>query len=594
MWVGGVDLGDYVVASDGSIVTTFGTPALWTYAFYTSWSSSQTTSWDTMTVNKTSVALGTGQIQSYIDTSVITNTDHNAVIYDRARGYIIESGTSNNSTSDGFKLLNLNTGALISTVTVGQLFANTTLAAGDQYVSDPICMDPDNNVYWYSSTSNSGVLCKMSTTNGTMKMAATLGQDSSSSTTTANHVVAPNALCAFKIAGNDYVVVSALVSTVGLSLINGTAMQFAGWTSGATITETHQAIVNGYTSNIGKASQAVVYAMGYYSANTTSPLGIYTLTVTANAAATTIPPGSGSSATNASASFTRGGSVTPANIDAAWTHISNSAGPVFDATDGNLIFWANTTDAVTHTNYIVKVNPATAAVVWATAVTGIPNGFTGNIGQSVISGHLLWMSGGTLYNCTTATGSVSTSTITGVTQTVGLVSDDANGGFLYYGQYLAQAGAPVQQGNTPSSFTGWAFISSNTSSLTVAIPSMPAIAGFTYTSQGQRLRPVTREDTGVQLGIGFGKKRRNERMGMLLANAQGLQAGGDFAHQLTVPLPAADGETALALNVLYTGVTRFEIQDDYTYDGMLAWQITRPYPAYVAAVGGFIYTSDKA
>lgn len=596
LWVGGIDLGDYVVASDGSITTTFGTPALWTYAFYTSWAATATTSWDTETVNKTATTIAFTGIQGYIDTSVITTTDHNMLAYDRSRGYVIETGTSNNSTADGLKMFNVNTGATIATATVSQIFSGSTLATTDRYVSDPICIDPDYNIYWYSSTSNSGVLCRLSTVGGKFANLQTLGSDSNSSTTTANHVVAPSQLCAFKIAGNDYVVVSALVSSVGLSLINGSSMQFAGWTSGATITEPHQAICSGFTSLIGKASQCQVFAMGYYSTNTTNPLGFYTLTATANVGNLTIPPGSGSSATNASIAFSRGGSVTPANIDAAWTHITNTAGPVFDATDGNVIFWANTSDAVTHTNYVVKVNPATAAVVWATAVTGIPNGFTGDIGQGLVStGKLLWMSGGTVYTCTTSSGAVSTTAITGFTQTVGQISDDANGGLIVWGQYLAQMGAPTQLNSTPSSFTGWAFLgSAATPPITIAIPSMPAIGGFTYTSKGQKLRPSEGPDAGTEKGPAFGKLRRSHWGMFQLALAQGIQIGTQFVDltKMRTLTLSADGRNTNALNVLYTGVARQVIDDDYTLDGMVAWQVTRPYPAFVAAVGSAIHGQD--
>jgi hypothetical protein len=45
---------------------------------------------------------------------------------------------------------------------------------------------------------------------------------------------------------------------------------------------------------------------------------------------------------------------------------------------------------------------------------------------------------------------------------------------------------------------------------------------------------------------------------------------------------------------LYSGLLWDTVDDDGTgFDGQLCWQITRPYPASIQAIGGFIKTQDR-
>jgi hypothetical protein len=123
-----------------------------------------------------------------------------------------------------------------------------------------------------------------------------------------------------------------------------------------------------------------------------------------------------------------------------------------------------------------------------------------------------------------------------------------------------------------------------------------AVVGSTYTSQGQTLRPLSPDDTGAKAGPGFAKTRRSHLIGMLLHNTQGLQFGTDFTTSLQ-PAILKDGKTGnigkqLQPNVPFSGMYRYPLKDDYGYDSMLAWQVTRPYPASVVSVGAFLETQD--
>ena len=125
-------------------------------------------------------------------------------------------------------------------------------------------------------------------------------------------------------------------------------------------------------------------------------------------------------------------------------------------------------------------------------------------------------------------------------------------------------------------------------------PNPNIIVGFTYTSQGQLLRPNTPAEAGTRTGPGFGKTRRHHKFAVLLNQAaQGsLSFGGDFNHVKPIQTRGA-GDQMLSALQFFTGVYKDTIDDDETLDGMLAWQITRPYPAVIGALGGFVETQDE-
>jgi hypothetical protein len=121
---------------------------------------------------------------------------------------------------------------------------------------------------------------------------------------------------------------------------------------------------------------------------------------------------------------------------------------------------------------------------------------------------------------------------------------------------------------------------------------IPAVIGFSFVSQGQLLRPAKREDAGNAVGDPFGKKRRLHQYAILFHNAQGVSVGTDFV-RLKPSLFVNAGLKLLKKNELYSGIHYDTLADEYSFDGMLAWQIDRPYPAAVVSAGIFLSTQDK-
>jgi hypothetical protein len=121
---------------------------------------------------------------------------------------------------------------------------------------------------------------------------------------------------------------------------------------------------------------------------------------------------------------------------------------------------------------------------------------------------------------------------------------------------------------------------------------MPIVVGFTYDSDGQLVRPLTPADTGARNGPALGKSRRGHRYSMLLNNAKGLSVGTSFDALDPLQFTTPGGNPLGALD-LFNGVFSDVLQDDYSYDGMVCWRVSRPYPANVIAVSNFLQTQDR-
>jgi hypothetical protein len=116
----------------------------------------------------------------------------------------------------------------------------------------------------------------------------------------------------------------------------------------------------------------------------------------------------------------------------------------------------------------------------------------------------------------------------------------------------------------------------------------PCVFGFTFTAQGQLLRPSSPDTTGIQQGFSIGTTRRSDRYGALIAQGVygSVSVGQDFVTML--PMNFQDrGGNAISTTVLYSGVHTDTKTGDYTYDDMTTWQMTRPLPLVMAALGDF-------
>ncbi len=133
-----------------------------------------------------------------------------------------------------------------------------------------------------------------------------------------------------------------------------------------------------------------------------------------------------------------------------------------------------------------------------------------------------------------------------------------------------------------------------TAALVNSFPVLPAVVGFTYNSDGQLVRPVTPADTGAQAGPGWAKLGRFHLVGMQVYGAVNgsISFGTDFVNMDPIRIRYAD-DTPYTVQQQFSGILRQEPFSKIDYDGMIAWRISRPYPGFVMAVGGFGTKADR-
>lgn len=261
-----------------------------------------------------------------------------------------------------------------------------------------------------------------------------------------------------------------------------------------------------------------------------------------------------------------------------------------------------------HPNWLIKVNPRSGAIIWQTQLTDTYfSNFVGAEQTNLTgSGVLAALFGdGFLSIVNTMTGAITQlAAVAGIAGApYGQIYDDVTGRMVIYVQY-AQSGSSAPQpapNGTPTGFTDWAYFGGmQSSSFQGNTPpnTFPAIVGGSYTSQGQLVRPVAEGETGARNGPALGKTRRVHQYSMLLNNAQGVSAGMDLSTPPKTPiypvdLLAADKTTPLPKTTLFSGVAWGNLDADYDFDNMFAWQVTRPYPCTVLAVSNFLHTMDR-
>lgn len=121
----------------------------------------------------------------------------------------------------------------------------------------------------------------------------------------------------------------------------------------------------------------------------------------------------------------------------------------------------------------------------------------------------------------------------------------------------------------------------------------PANFGVSFTSRGQLLRPDYGNDAGNMFGPAFGKTRRIHRWAGMFSRAGGsVKIGTDFDHLKAVVLKTAGG-TPIQQPTLFSGIMSDTLTDDYSFEGQIAWEVTRQYSCTITAMGGFIAAQDR-
>jgi hypothetical protein len=126
---------------------------------------------------------------------------------------------------------------------------------------------------------------------------------------------------------------------------------------------------------------------------------------------------------------------------------------------------------------------------------------------------------------------------------------------------------------------------------------LPCIVGYPFTSQGQILPPMAPEQTGARTGPSFGKVNRHNAIAALLNTTVGISFGTDFDRPLKPAYfksRSGKGTQVLRKDQPFSGTHYMTIDDEGTaMDNAICWEITRPYPATVVAIGGFDSTEDR-
>lgn len=276
---------------------------------------------------------------------------------------------------------------------------------------------------------------------------------------------AGQALVCISVSGVGYALVKQSVALGVVSVIRTDTMTAAGFSaavvSGATL---NRAIMCKGASGGTRGSVFLTW-QGSVNGNTAT-IPLYTVVITAAAAAYNIAAWP---TANAGITSSTVGSIAAASVDPTWTTLqANTIG--YDGTDGNVLIDVTTTNSVTNTHYIIKVNATSAAVMWAVAI-----GNTGNAtvlsGYNVGYGYAAFLPSALRDVITTGAEALNSAAMAGLTMTNGFAAgDDVSGLMVLKTIYAAGGTAPTAVSGTPSSFTGWAVLAGVYPSAPTSIP----------------------------------------------------------------------------------------------------------------------------
>lgn len=592
VWVAGIDGGDFTV-TNGQIVialpTGYGGSGLLTAAAIAASNGVSSFSPNNMPVmyNVANFPANPQSLQSYIGpTTPVTGTTPDNILIDVKNNRVFEYKTGSTST-DGIRCFDITSGLQTNQATHDQIFGGGSTGN----VLGPFALGYDGRIYSVNASSNSVGFIKIDP--NTLQLLGTVGQNSSSTTPGPVSIPYPENLAPIRLSnGATFCVApSAVVSIKSINVIEYTdgIMQNAG--HAFVLTEG-----GGYSCPTYDGS-GVAYTVAKPSGITTGNIGVYKTTI--GLGASSFDLSNFPTIQNPAIATVVVGTIAPATIDATWTHISGMTGPCYDNYDGNILMFVTTSDAVANQNYLMKVNTATAAVMWKIAVIGRPASEDINMPASYCAyGQFAFAVNSNYYNVNTIAGTAAVITIFGFNTFNASVFNAKLGSIFFNASFATTGGSPTLLNATPGAYAaGWARLliqAAATPATGRQFYVVPACVGKTYTSQGQRLRSLSPSDTGARNGPALGKIRRLHRLALLLLNTAGMSIGTDFTHLHKAKFTSVPGsKIALLDNVLFSGVFSSPLEDNNSYDGMAAWQISRPYPGTVLAAEAFLDTQDK-
>ena len=137
------------------------------------------------------------------------------------------------------------------------------------------------------------------------------------------------------------------------------------------------------------------------------------------------------------------------------------------------------------------------------------------------------------------------------------------------------------------------FVVTNTATGETITVYVPVVIGYPFVSKGQLLRPQTEQQLRTPQGGGVGKTRRVHWYGALLKGAQGVSFGTDLTGTLDAAPLIDGGGNILTKDTLFSGVLAAPLDDRPSFDGRIAWEISRPYPCTVVGLTSFLEVSER-
>lgn len=622
--VGGLDCGDFQVAADGTVFVPYGSDAEGAFTFqYMQQLSAAGINFGQFATNldvTTSIIppdLPTnGTVGAFVPnvTTVPAYSTVTQPIVDWANQRMFVQGFNDSSGIHKFSLTTFKDEAQVA-------------------ISGPLSLGGDGFLYVINGVvGGSGVLNKLDPNE--LNTVAVMGTGSSGVDFSSNAVPVPFGRPAgtSSVDGNGYLVVSSTFGEVGA--YNTTQMGFGGfvldtlrsqsvWVPGSSATVLGLDAPTGlgnpsiqlYSITFGAGSDGYVYPAPFVAGNTYNQgtnvsfrIGVAVTQVyncIISVVSATDPQldtehwAHVSAPTNPGITSSVLGTINATDVDPNWTDITGVSGFTYDLSDGNLLVQLSNAFAPPGVprNYLTKISSANASILWKTPSIGPAQLFGGT--SSRPAGNVFgWMIGNVATVLNTQDGSVQNFTIPGLfNSSQGQAFDAISGQMVTGSSFSETTGGPTPDAGSPTNWTGLfaefqygtRFFGAAASSARFSIP---AVIGFTYTSQGQVLRPIIAEDSGSRNGPSVGKTQRLHMFSTMLAGTQGISFGTDFEHQFPAQFQQPNG-AVFSNSTLFNGVYWDTIDSDYSFNEQGCWQITRPYPATVVTFGGFLHTQDR-
>lgn len=121
---------------------------------------------------------------------------------------------------------------------------------------------------------------------------------------------------------------------------------------------------------------------------------------------------------------------------------------------------------------------------------------------------------------------------------------------------------------------------------------LPNLIGLPFVSRGKALAPAGLPESGARQGPAVGKIQRSHQFVCRMVASRGVSFGTDFAKMRPAIFRTRGGQD-IPIDQMFTGTYQGTLDDDYTLETTLCWEVTRPYPLTITALGGFLSTQDR-